>query len=267
MNCHNVFRRRIGALIALSCVSAVMLAVSCGGDEEKTRTAAPEKEVKPVDTKPTRTVDDGNVRRESQALHVLITVSDAEIAQGTLAQSKATAKDVKDYADQMVTDHGAAKERVATLAQQKGITPEANPVSDAFKQVADMFKARLEGLSGEKFDRDYIDAELTLHVKARGLIDDQLTPVMVDPDLKSALAQLRASIEGHHLEGQKVRVTLDGDAGSGRPDSGTSGGIGSGWPDGGGLQIDGGLGLRDGGFGLRDSGLALPDPDDLLRDD
>ena len=83
MNCHNLFRRRIGALIALSCVSAVMLAVSCGGDDDKMRTASADKDVKPVDSKPTRPIDDGNVRRESQALHVLITVSDAEIAQGT----------------------------------------------------------------------------------------------------------------------------------------------------------------------------------------
>jgi putative membrane protein len=267
MNCHNRFERRIGALFALSLVSAVMLAASCGGEDDKMRTSAPEKEVKPVDSRPARNADDGNIRRESQALHVLITVNDAEVAHGTLAQSKASAQSVKDYASQMVTEHGAATERLASLAQQKGITPEANPVSDALKRDADTIKARLEGLSGAAFDKDYIDGQILMHVKARAIIDDQLTPAMVDPELKSTLSQLRTSIEGHLLEAQKLHGTLGGDAGMGG-DSGTStsGGPGPGWPDGG-LGRDASLTPRDSGLGSRDGGLELPDPNDLVRDD
>jgi len=265
MNCHNVFERRIGALIVLSLVSTVMLAASCGGDEEgKVRMSAPDEEIDRIDAKPRRLPD--NVLRESQALHVLITVNNAEVEHGVLAQSKAAADSVKDFATQMVTDHGASTERLSALAQQKGITPEANPVSDDLQNDARTAKARLEGLSGEAFDKAYIDGQLAMHAKARSIIDDRVTPTMVDPDLKRSVAELRSAIEGHLLKAEQLWSSLDSDASTGTDGgSSSSGGGGSGWPDGG-IRLDGGPGLRDAGGGQRDSGLALPDLDDLLRD-
>ena len=264
MNCHNVFERRIGALIVLSLVSTVMLAASCGGnDDSKVRVSAPDEEVDRIDAKPRRVPTD--VLRDSQALHVLQTVNDAEVEHGTLAQSKASAAGVKEYATQMVTEHGAAAERLSTLAQQRGITPEANPVSETLANVAKTIKARLEGLEGEAFDEAFLDGQLALHVKARKVIDEELTPAMLDPELKSTAAKLRSTIEGHLLQAEKLRTSLDSDAGAGGDaGSSSSGGVGSGLLDGG-IQLDGGFGgLGDGG--RRDSGLQLPDPDDLLRD-
>lgn len=260
MNCHDLVQRRIGALVALTFISAVMLAASCSDDEDAMRTSAPEAGAKPVDATSPAVPDDGGIHRESQALHALITLNEGEVEHSTLAQTKASNESVKEFASHMITDHGAATERLATLAQQKGIAPEANRVSDTLKSVADATKARLEGLSGAAFDKGYMDAQITSHVQARALIDGTLTPAMVDPDMKRALADLRATIEGHLLDAERIRRGLD--ASTTRPDSGaTSPGVTTS-PDAG--RRDSGLELPDPGG--RDSGLELPDPGGLLRD-
>ena len=248
MNCHNPFKRRIGALVALTFVSVVMLAASCSDEEDAMRTSSPEAGAKPVDATPAAVPEDGGIHRESQALHALITLNEGEVEHSTLAQTKASNEAVKQFASHMITDHGAATERLATLAQQKGITPEANRVSDTLKGEADTIKARLEGLSGAAFDKGYMDAQITSHVKGRALIDEALTPAMVDPDMKRALADLRATIEGHLLEAERIRRSLD--ASTTRPDSGTTSPGVTAPPD----------------AGRRDSGLELPDPGGLLGD-
>ena len=244
MNCHDLFERRIGALIALSFVSAVMFAASCGDDDDAMRPKTPDAGVvKPVGATHDAVPDDGGIHRQSQALHVLITASTTEVDHGTLAQAKASSDAVKDFAATMIQDYGAAKDRLASLAQQKAITPEANPISDGLKSEADTFASRLEALSGAAFDETFMYSRLVAHVKMKSIIDELLTPTMVDPELKQALADLRATIEAHHLRAQQIRAALGADASAAHPDAGTMGGL-------------------DAGMLGRDGGLALPDPGD-----
>lgn len=248
MNCHHLFERRIGALIALSFVSAVMLAASCGDDDDDDamRPSTAEAGTKPVAAVHDAMRDDGGVHRESQALHVLITANTAAVDHATLAQAKASSDAVKEFAAKMIADHGAANERLATLAQQKKITPEANAVSDSLKSEADTFKSKLDPLSGATFDETYIYSELVAHVKVKSIIDEMLTPAVVDPELKRALADLRSVIEADHLRAQQIRAALGADASTARPDAST--------------MPPGVPGQPDGGMFGRDSGLALPDP-------
>ncbi len=277
MNYRRLLKRRIGALIALSSVSAIMLAASCGEDDnDKARPSAPEAGARPAEARRVAKPDDGGLHRESQAVHVLITVNTGEVEQGSVAQKKASSDSVKDYAAMMIAEHRAANDRLAALAEQKKITPEANPTSDVLKSEVDTVKGRLDPLTGPLFDKSYIEAQIVMHMKVRAIIDEVLTPTMVDPDLKGALADFRRSVEAHLLKAEGIRrdlgldasVTVQSDASSivtgnvPQLDAGNVPGLDSG------LNVPGlDSGLNVPGF---DSGLNVPGFDSglggLLRD-
>jgi len=214
MNCHRLLERRIGALIALSFVTGTMLAASCADDDDETMhpraTEADTKPAHPAAEHPTP--DDGGIHRTSQALHVLITVNDKEVEQSSLAQQKASNDRVKEFAAMIVTEHRAANDRLAGLAQQKAITPEANPTSDSFSSEAESVEKRLEPLSGSAFDKTYMEAQIVAHVKVRALIDEVLKPALADPDLEREVADLRTGIDRHLLEAEEIRKALGFDA-------------------------------------------------------
>jgi putative membrane protein len=87
--------------------------------------------------------------------------SNAEIALGKLAQEKSNSADVKQFGERMVTDHSKLNDQMAPVAQQMGITP--NPDQIPAKDKA--LEKKLQGLSGEQFDKAYIQAMLKDHTE------------------------------------------------------------------------------------------------------
>ena len=84
----------------------------------------------------------------------------SEVALGKIAQSKGASQGVKDLGSMLVTDHGAHKSEVATLAQQAGVA-----VTDDIKDEAKTLETKLNGLSGAAFDKAFVDATVEDHKK------------------------------------------------------------------------------------------------------
>ena len=215
--------RRAGLVLALSLLSGATLAVSCE-DDEATRSAVPEAGASPGDVGVEVAPDDGGVHRDTQVLHVLLTANAGEVEHGTIAQSKATNEAVKGFAAMMISDHGAATERLQSLAAQKAISPEPNAVSDAVKAEADTFKSRLDSANGTDFDITYMDTQIVQHVKLLAIIDDVLLPAVRDQSLKDLVTDIRANVSMHHHRAQQIRGGLEPsttrpDASTTRPDS------------------------------------------------
>src|SRR3954468_1889404 len=84
----------------------------------------------------------------------------AEIALGNLAVSKASSDDVKKFGQRMVDDHSKANDQLKQLASSKGIDvpSELNAKDKATKE-------RLSKLSGEQFDRAYMQHMVKDHTK------------------------------------------------------------------------------------------------------
>src|SRR4051812_28926361 len=77
----------------------------------------------------------------------------AEIQLGQVASQKAQSEDVKQFGQHMVDDHTKLNEQMKPIASQLGITP---PTSLDNKHQA--IATKLNGLSGEAFDKAYIKA-------------------------------------------------------------------------------------------------------------
>jgi len=115
----------------------------------------------------------------------------AEVELGQLASQKASSDQVKQFAQRMVTDHGKANDELKTLAQNKNITlPTAVDAKDK------AFQDRLSKMSGEQFDRMYMQHMLADHRKDVGAFRVESTSGK-DADVKSWAAKTLPTLEEH----------------------------------------------------------------------
>jgi len=84
----------------------------------------------------------------------------AEVKLGQLAAQKATNPDVKAFGQKMVDDHTALSNQLMPVAQRMGITP---PATLDKKDQAEY--DRLNALSGDAFDKAYVQAMAADHKK------------------------------------------------------------------------------------------------------
>jgi putative membrane protein len=115
----------------------------------------------------------------------------AEVELGKLAQEKASSADVKKFAQRMVDDHSKANDELKTLAQNKNITlPTA--VDATHKAHVD----RMSKLSGEAFDRAYMQDMVADHRKAVEAFRME-SKTGKDADVKAWAAKTLPTLEEH----------------------------------------------------------------------
>ena len=158
---------------------------------------------------------------EERMIRQLAQANMAEINAGKLAQDKAQSDEVKSFAKKMVDDHTKALDDLKQLAQSKGVTLPTEPS----KQLASMEK-KLEGLSGEKFDKQYMkQAGERSHKQTHELL--QKAAKAEDTDLKNYASKTIAAVEGHQQMAKETERSLKGTAtgksSAGQESSGKSG--------------------------------------------
>jgi putative membrane protein len=115
----------------------------------------------------------------------------AEVEAGTLAQQKAADPKVKDFGAMMVKDHSAANEQLKALAASKGIDL---PGSSSASQMAT--KAKLEVLSGDTFDKSYVQDQVKAHRATVELLKKEIAAGQ-DPDAKAFAQKVLPTVQSH----------------------------------------------------------------------
>ncbi len=82
----------------------------------------------------------------------------AEVKLGQLAQQKASHHSVKEFGRRMEADHSKAGDELKGIAAEQGMT-----VESALNSKDQALYDRLSGLSGDEFDRAYINAMVRDH--------------------------------------------------------------------------------------------------------
>lgn len=159
--------------------------------------------------------------REEKMIKQLAEANMAEINAGKLAQDKAQSEEVKSFAKKMVDDHTKALDDLKQIAQSKGVTLPTEPN----KQQMAMEK-KLEGLSGEQFDRQYMkQAGDRSHKQTHQLL--QKAAKAEDTDLKNYATKTIAAVEGHQQMAKEtergLKGTASGKSSGGSESSGKSG--------------------------------------------
>ena len=117
----------------------------------------------------------------------------AEVQLGQLAQQKSQSDDVKQFGQKMVEDHTQLCDQMKPIAKQLGVKEPKGPSKKDKALIA-----KLEGLSGQQFDEEYIKAMLKDHKQDLKEFKDA-AQMAQDPNVKQA-AQQGAGVISQHLQ-------------------------------------------------------------------
>ena len=145
---------------------------------------------------------------DPQIAHIAYTAGVIDIAAAKQAATKASNKDVKAFAEDMVRDHEAVNKQALDLVKKLKVTPEDNDTSKALsKQAADKL-AELGKLKGAEYDKAYVANEVAYHKAVNGALETQLIPSASNPELKSLLQTGLKIFQGHQQHAEHVAAEL-----------------------------------------------------------
>ena len=111
-------------------------------------------------------------------------------------------------AKDMERDHKAVNDQALALVKKLKVTPEDNDTSKTLtKQAADK-RAELAKLSGEAFDKAYVDNEVAYHKTVNGALENTLIPSASNPELKDLLTTGLKIFQGHEQHAEHVAAAL-----------------------------------------------------------
>lgn len=146
---------------------------------------------------------------DPQIAAIVVSANQVDIDAGKLAESKTRSEDVKAFAQRMITDHSGVNKAAIDLVHKLGVTPEDNPTSQSLKQGGDANLADLKTLEGKRFDRTYIDHEVTYHESVLDALDKILIPSAQNAELKALLVKVRPAFVAHLEHAKHLQAELD----------------------------------------------------------
>lgn len=145
---------------------------------------------------------------DPQIAAIVVTANQVDIDAGKLAKGKTHNKDVKAFAQQMITDHTAVNQQAGALVKKLGVKPEANPTSASLKKGADENVAHLKKLKGQAFDKAYVAHEVAYHQQVLDAIDNTLIPSAHNAQLKGLIEKVRPAIAEHLEHAKHLQMEL-----------------------------------------------------------
>jgi putative membrane protein len=145
---------------------------------------------------------------DPQIAHIAYTADNIDIAAAKQALTKASNKDVKAFAEDMVRDHEAVNKQALDLVKKLNVTPQDNDTSKALSKAAADKLAELGKLSGAAFDKAYVANEVAYHKAVNGALETQLIPSASNADLKGLLQIGLKIFQGHQQHAEHVAAEL-----------------------------------------------------------
>src|SRR4026208_2418998 len=113
---------------------------------------------------------------DAQIASIVVTANQVDIDAGNFAKSHAANAQVKQFAQQMVTDHTGVNKQATALVTKLKVTPQDNPTAQSLKSGGEKNVANLKSLKGAAFDKAYVDNEVTYHQQVIDALDKTLIP-------------------------------------------------------------------------------------------
>jgi putative membrane protein len=146
---------------------------------------------------------------DTQIVGIVLAADDIDIKYGKLALAKSKDKHVREFAQQMITDHSAVQKSVQELAAKLGVTAQDSDTSNALKTQSQEITAKLKTLKGAAFDKTYIDNEVAYHKAVTDAVAGVLIPNANNAELKAALEGAQPLFLGHLEHARKVQSGVD----------------------------------------------------------
>ena len=137
---------------------------------------------------------------DAQIAAIVVTANQVDIDAGKLAKSKSSNKDVKEFAQRMITDHTGVNKAATDLVKKLKVKPEENATSKSLKKGGDDTLKRLKA---------YIDNEVTYHQTVLDALDKTLIPSAKNEELKALLVKVRPAFVAHLEHAQHIQTSFN----------------------------------------------------------
>jgi putative membrane protein len=145
---------------------------------------------------------------DPQIVGIVQTANQIDINQAKLALKKTSNPQVKEFANQMISDHTNLEKSVNDLAKKLGVAPEDSATSKQLKQQAADETKKLRSLRGKAFDKEYASHEVAYHQAVIDAAKNTLIPNANNAELKSALEGAAPLLQGHLEHAQQLEQSL-----------------------------------------------------------
>jgi putative membrane protein len=145
---------------------------------------------------------------DAQIAAIVVAANQVDIDAGKLAASRSKSKDVKAFAQRMITDHSGVNKAAVDLVHKLNVAPEDNATSQSLKQGGAENLNNLKKLKGAAFDKAYIDHEVTYHENVLAALDKTLIPSAQNNELKDLLIKVRPAFVAHLDHARQLQASL-----------------------------------------------------------
>ena len=119
-------------------------------------------------------------------------IGKAEIELGQIALKNTKDENVRNFAERMVKDHTAADKKLKAIAAKDNLQ-----LPQSLDQEHESLKMKLQGMTGEAFDREYVKAMAKGHDKAVALFESASQQPQMPADLKQFAVSTLPTLEQH----------------------------------------------------------------------
>lgn len=145
---------------------------------------------------------------DAQIAAIVVAANSVDIDAGKQAKAKTKNKEVKEFAQLMITDHTGVNKQAVALVKKLKVTPEENDTSKSLKQGGADTMAKLDGLKGKEFDKAYVDNEVSYHQTVIDALDKTLIPNAKNEELKALLVKVRPAFVAHLEHAKQMQASF-----------------------------------------------------------
>ena len=186
----------------------IFLLNSCNNADTTTTNSDTATTVSTMDTSMTPAAPVSDKLTDPEIASVAVTADQIDIDYAMIAKTKASSKEVKEFAATMAKDHQAINDKAVALVTKLGVTPMDNATTQSLMAGATTTKANLNSLSGAAFDKAYIDNEVAYHKAAIDLVENKLIVDASNAELKALLESALPLFKAHLSHAEMVQKNL-----------------------------------------------------------
>lgn len=144
---------------------------------------------------------------DANIVYILDGANHLDSAAGSIAATKGTAADVRDYGKMMMRDHHVLRASGDSLAKKLGVTPAAPPGDTHAADVQKTMSMLNSAAKGKDFDKAYIDNEVTYH---QAVLQTATTAMGAaqNSELKNFIQKAAPNIQAHYDRAKAIQSKM-----------------------------------------------------------
>lgn len=145
---------------------------------------------------------------DAQIVLVLDTLNQGEVDVAYAALPHLALPEVQTFAQQMITEHTAARQQVLATANTLDLDPKPSSVEQELRREAEMQVEMLHGSDSDALDEAYVESQVAAHAEALTLLAT-LQEAADAGELQELITALTAAVQTHYDEAVALQADIE----------------------------------------------------------